>query len=82
MKIIFHTSSRDYEIYSSFAKLQNKLPNNFVRCHKSFIANINNIEKLEPVSNIIHFKNNTTCDIGPKYKKELMKGVNSNGNIF
>lgn len=82
MKIIFHTSSRDYEIYSSFAKLQNKLPNNFVRCHKSFIANINNIEKLEPLSNIIHFKNNTTCDIGPKYKKELMKGVNSNGNIF
>ncbi len=82
MKVIFHTPSRDYEIYSSFAKLQNKLPSNFVRCHKSFIANVNNIDKLEPVSNLIHFKNNSTCEIGPKYKKDLMKGVQLNGTIF
>lgn len=75
MKIIFHTTSRDYEVYSSFAKLQEQLPNNFVRCHKSFIANVKNIVKLEPVSNLIYFENNTTCDIGPKYKNEFMKGV-------
>ena len=82
MKIIFHTPSRDYEVYSSFAKLQNQLPSNFVRCHKSFIANINNIDKLEPVTNLIYFKNHTTCEIGPKYKKDLMKGVTLNGNIY
>lgn len=82
MKVIFHTPSRDYEVYSSFAKLKNQLPNNFVRCHKSFIANVNNIDKLEPVANLIYFKNNTTCEIGPKYKKEIMKGVELNGNIF
>ena len=81
MKIIFHTKSRDYEVYSSFAKIQSHLPQNFVRCHKSFIANVNNIEKLEPVSNLIYFKNNETCDIGPKYKEEFMKGVYSNGCI-
>ena len=82
MKIIFHTPSRDYEVYTSFAKLKNQLPNNFIRCHKSFIANINNIDKLEPISNLIYFKNNSTCEIGPKYKKDFMKGVTSNGNIF
>ena len=82
MKVIFHTPSRDYEVYSSFAKLQTQLPSNFVRCHKSFIANIDNIDKLEPVSNLIHFKNNATCEIGPKYKKDLMKGVELNGTIF
>ena len=79
MKIIFHTKSRDYEIYSSFAKIQDLLPNNFIRCHKSFIANINNIEKLEPSTNLIYFKDNDYCDIGPKYKEEFMKGVNSYG---
>ena len=47
-----------------------------------FDKNIDNIDKLEPVSNLIHFKNNATCEIGPKYKKDLMKGVSSNGNIF
>ena len=80
MKLIFHTQSRDYEIYSSFSKIQDKLPSNFVRCHKSFIANINNISKLEPTSNLIHF-GNTTCDIGPKYKNEFMKGVENYGNF-
>ena len=82
MKVIFHTSSRNYEVYSSFAKLQNQLPNNFIRCHKSFIANVNNIDKLEPISNLIYFKNNATCEIGPKYKKALLKGVELNGNLF
>lgn len=82
MKVIFHTSSRNYEVYSSFAKLENQLPNNFIRCHKSFIANVNNIDKLEPISNLIYFKNNATCEIGPKYKKAFLKGVELNGNLF
>lgn len=81
MKIIFHTNSRDYEVYSSFAKLQEQLPHNFVRCHKSFIANVKNITKLEPASNLIYFKNDVTCDIGPKYKDDFMKGVNAYGNF-
>lgn len=79
MKVIFHTSSRDYEVYSSFAKLQNHLPQNFIRCHKSFIVNVNNIVKLEPVSNLIYFKDKDTCDIGPKYKDDFMKGVSLYG---
>lgn len=75
MKLIFQTNSENYEIYSSFTKVQDQLPKNFVRCHKSFIVNINNIKKLDSASNLIYFKNNHTCDIGPKYKNELMKEV-------
>lgn len=71
MKIIFHTDARDYEIYSSFNKIQDKLPNNFVRCHKSFIANVNNVTKIESMSNIIYF-NDSFCDIGPKYKNDFI----------
>ena len=81
MKLIFHTKSRDYETYSSFNKIQSALPNNFVRTHKSFIANINNITNLDPVSNIIYFNNDSTCDIGPKFKNDLIKEVNNNGYI-
>lgn len=80
MKLIIHTSTRDYEIYSSFSKLQNNLPKNFIRCHKSFIANINNISKFDSTLNLIHFEK-STCDIGPKYKNEFMKGVEIYGNI-
>lgn len=79
MKVIFHTKSRDYEVYSSFAKLQDQLPNNFIRCHKSFIANVHNITKLEPTANTIYFDNGVKCDIGPKYKNDFMKGVETYG---
>ena len=80
MKLIFHTKSRDYETYSSFNKISEVLPKNFVRAHKSFIVNVNNITNLDPVSNIIHFNNNSSCDIGPKYKNDLME-VFKNGYI-
>ena len=80
MKLIFHTDSRDYEVYSSFLKIQNLLPSNFVRCHKSFIANINNITKIEASKNAIFF-NKSSCDIGPKYKNNFMEVIKKNGNI-
>ena len=75
MKLVFHTKNRDYETYSSFNKIQDLLPASFVRAHKSYIVNINNIVNLDPVSNMIYFNDNSTCDIGPKFKKDLMKEV-------
>ena len=81
MKLIFHTSTRDYDTYSSFNKFQDKLPKSYIRCHKSCIANINQIKDVEPVSGTITFKDGNTCDIGPKYKREFMEVLNNNGII-
>ena len=81
MKLVFHTPTKDYESYSSFAKIQDSLPNNFIRCHKSYIANINKIVNVEPVSNTIYFDNNTFCEIGPKYKNTLLEVLNNYGNV-
>lgn len=78
MKILFHTKTRDYEIYSSFNKIQDILPENFKRCHKSFIVNIEQIENLDPVANLIYFNNKSTCFVGPKYKEDLMKELKKN----
>ena len=80
MKIVFHTNSRDYQIYSSFNKLQDILPDNFVRCHKSFIANVDNVTKVEPVSNLIYF-DNSFCDLDPKSKNDFMEVINHYGNL-
>ena len=33
MKLVFHTPSRDYDTYSSFNKFQDRLPDNYYRCH-------------------------------------------------
>ena len=81
MKLVFHTNSRDYDTYSSFNKFQDKLPKNYIRCHKSCIANINQIKDVEPVSGTITFKSGDTCGIGPKYKSYLMEVLNNYGNF-
>lgn len=81
MKLIFHTKNRDYETYSSFNKIQSCLPTNFFRAHKSFVVNVNNIVNLDSVSNLIYFGDNSTCEIGPKYKKDLIMEVNKHEHI-
>ena len=81
MKLVFHSENKDYETYSSFNKIINSLPNNFVRCHKSFIVNINLIKDVDPVINKISFSDNFTCDIGPKFKKQFMEVLSNYGNI-
>ena len=80
MKVIFCTASGNYETYSSFNKIQSLLPENFVRCHKSYIANTNSIQNININNNTIVFNKDLSCDIGPKYKNNLMEVFN-NGNI-
>lgn len=81
MKLVFHTANRDYETYSSFNKFQDKLPKNYMRCHKSYVANISQIRDVEPVSGVITFNDGSTCDIGPKYKSELFEVLRIYGNF-
>ena len=81
MKLVFHTTSQDYETYSSFNKFQENLPNTYIRCHKSYIANLNQIKDVEPVSGTITFSDGQTCDIGPKYKKDFMEVMKDYGNF-
>ena len=75
MKLIYHTYHGILETYNSFSKIENGLPDNFVRCHKSFIANVNNIVHISLVDSSITFKNDEVCYIGPKYKNSLMEVI-------
>ena len=80
MKVVFSTINKTYEIYDSFNNLEKQLPQNFVRCHKSYIANINKIKNVETNTNTIMFNDEHICFIGPKYKNNFMEVLN-NGNF-
>jgi len=83
MKLVFYTDTRTYETYSSFNKISEKLPSNFVRCHKSYIANIDKITDVKINDNVINFDNNGDfkCFIGPKYKNKFMEVFKNDGNV-
>lgn len=80
VKVIYHTLTSDYESYSSFHKIESDLPKNFIRCHKSYIVNVENIKNIIIAKNTIIFANDETCSIGPKYKSKLMEVLNNYGN--
>lgn len=80
MKLVVHTDSKQYEAYTSFNKIEPCLSDNFVRCHKSYIANIDNIKDIEANNNTIKF-DNSECYIGPKYKNNFMEVLNNYGNF-
>lgn len=80
MKLVIYTTIKQYESYMSFAKIMDCLPENFVRCHKSYIVNVDNIKNVETMSNIIKF-DSAECYIGPKYKNNFMEVLNNYGNF-
>ena len=80
MKLVFCTNTRTYETYSSFNKIKDCLPDNFVRCHKSYIVNVKNISDINSNKNTILFSPNESCSIGAKYKNEIME-VLKNGTF-
>lgn len=61
MKAIYKTINESFESYCSFNQIEPTLPQNFVRCHKSFIVNINNIHHVDSKSNIIFFSRWANC---------------------
>lgn len=83
MKLVFYTDSRTYETYSSFAKISEELPANFVRCHKSYIANVNKITDVNVSKNLVFFDraNHLQCCIGPKYKEQIMEVLKNDRNV-
>ncbi|MDO5557593.1 MAG: LytTR family DNA-binding domain-containing protein [Clostridia bacterium] len=80
MKAIIHTRTKTYTNYTSFSKIEKTLPKNFIRCHKSYIVNTQNISNVDVKNQTISFENKSRCFIGPKYKNTLME-VFYNGNF-
>ena len=78
MKLIFNTDTRTYEVYNSFNKVAPLLPKQFIRCHKSYIVNLDKINNINFSTNVISFDDNEKCYIGPKYKNNF-KEVFNNG---
>lgn len=80
MKTIYNIDSGTVEAYGSFINITETLPHNFIRCHKSYIVNINKINQINFKDNIIFFKK-SKCFIGPKYKNNFMEVLNNYGNF-
>lgn len=53
-KVIYHTDEREYEVYAHLSDVEQRLSKNFVRCHKSYIVNLDFATSLEGVFIVLH----------------------------
>ncbi len=60
-KIILHAKDRQIEFPGTMKELAGKLNSDFVRCHRSFLANKNNIKEVDAKTRVIYFTNGETC---------------------
>ncbi len=70
-KVILHAKDRQIEFPSTLKELIGELDGNFVRCHRAFLVNKNNIKEVDTKNRIIHFANGETCLMSTR----MMKGL-------
>ncbi|MBU5331141.1 LytTR family DNA-binding domain-containing protein [Anaerocolumna aminovalerica] len=78
-KIIITTTKERYEISSSLSHIEERLNNNFYRCHKSYIININHIKQVCTDKNNLSviMENNKKCLVSRRALKEVIDYVKS-----
>jgi len=70
-KVILHAKDHQIEFPGTMKELISTLDDNFVRCHRSFIVNKNNIKEADVKKRIIYFDNGETCLMSTRRMKEL-----------
>lgn len=70
-KIILHAKDRQIEFSGTMKELTSTLEDGFVRCHRSFLVNKNNIKEVDVKNRIIYFNNGETCLMSTRMMKEL-----------
>lgn len=70
-KIFLRTKTEEIGFYDTMENLMQKLPDMFIRVHKSFIANKNRIDKVMFSENIIYMDESTMLPISRSYKQDV-----------
>lgn len=70
-KVILHAKDRQIEFSISMKELTGTLGDSFVRCHRSFLVNKNNIKEVDAKNRIIYFANGETCLMSTRMMKVL-----------
>ena len=70
-KIILHAIDRQVEFYGQIKDIEDALDESFVRVHKSYLVNKNNISEVNKLSRKITMKNGEQCLISIKSLKKI-----------
>lgn len=72
-KLKVNCINRCKEFYSKLKDVEECLDERFVKCHKSFIVNTDNIELVNKKEKLIYMNNGQTCYLSKTYTKDLLE---------
>ncbi|WP_350028105.1 LytTR family DNA-binding domain-containing protein [Latilactobacillus sakei] len=55
------------------AEIEKRLSQNFIRCHRSFIVNLNYIDYVDKKNSVIILKNDSTCYLARRKLKVILE---------
>ena len=70
-KVILHAKDRQIEFSSTIKDIEKMLDDTFIRCHRSFLVNKNNIQEIDTKNRIIYFINGETCLMSTRMMKSF-----------
>lgn len=74
-KVILHCIDRQIEFYGQLSELSEQFHDGFVRCHRSFLVNKENIRQIDRQSKVVIMKNNQNCYYSSRGAKLLKEFV-------
>jgi len=81
-KVYVHTDNQRIGYYDSLSSLEEKLGDNFVRCHKSFIINTDKVVRISFSEMKIEMSNGAEIDISRTFKNTLKEKLKSQYNYW
>jgi two-component system response regulator AgrA len=74
-KIRIHEEDRRIELYGNLKDIQEKITQNFYRCHKSYIVNKDKIREIDKKHNKIIMTNDEECCVSFRYMRGLLSCI-------
>lgn len=76
-KVYVRLKEREYSKFETLENMIRELPDEFLRCHRSFVVNKNYINRVKLSENMIYLEDNITVPLSRSYKGQMKEYVNS-----
>ena len=75
-KIYVRLKEKEYSKYETMENIIAELPEDFVRCHRSFVVNTNYINRIKLSENTIYLEDDIMVPLSRSYKSQLKEFMN------
>lgn len=74
-KIYIRLRDREYTLYDSLEHMLERLPDMFLRCHRSYVFNTKHLDAVKLSENIVYLENGITVPLSRSYKPALKEYI-------